>query len=174
MRPTMWIPFQYYRGRVVVFLYFESYSHTVDGVDDLSYFDYVFGVVNGVYDLKYYCMVIWDDQGGIVKYFKKLHYPHITTRGARPYWRLLPHRRHHLWLRWRSRSHYGTPATPTWRPLAGDFELQRQRSIGRQRRKPPGPKPGGLEVDHGIFLSHALDTIPSLKLQLPYRNMPTL
>ena len=27
--------------RVVVFLYFESYSHTVDGVDDLSYFDYV-------------------------------------------------------------------------------------------------------------------------------------
>ena len=26
----------------------------------------------------------------IVKYFKKLHYPHIATRGARPYWRLLP------------------------------------------------------------------------------------
>ena len=33
-------------------------STTVDGVDDWSYFDYVFGVVNGVYDLKYYCMVI--------------------------------------------------------------------------------------------------------------------
>ena len=33
-------------------------SATVDGVDDWSYFDYVFGVVNGVYDLKYYCMVI--------------------------------------------------------------------------------------------------------------------
>ena len=33
-------------------------SATVDGVDDWSYFDYVFGVVNGVYDLKYYWMVI--------------------------------------------------------------------------------------------------------------------
>ena len=35
-----------------------EFSHSVGGVDDLSYFDYVFGVVNGVYDLKYYCMVI--------------------------------------------------------------------------------------------------------------------
>ena len=25
-----------------------EFSHSVDGVDDLSYFDYVFGVVNGV------------------------------------------------------------------------------------------------------------------------------
>ena len=48
-----------------------------DYVDNFSYFDYVFGVVNGVYDLKYYCMVIWDDQGGIVTYFKNLSYPHI-------------------------------------------------------------------------------------------------
>ena len=35
-----------------------EFSHSVGGVDELSYFDYVFGVVNGVYDLKYYCMVI--------------------------------------------------------------------------------------------------------------------
>ena len=59
------------------FSLFESRSHTVDGVDDWSYFDYVFAVVNGVYDLKYYCMVIWDDQGGIVMYFKNRSYPHI-------------------------------------------------------------------------------------------------
>ena len=35
-----------------------EFSHSVGGVDELSYFDYVFGVVNGFYDLKYYCMVI--------------------------------------------------------------------------------------------------------------------
>ena len=71
MRPTMWIPFQYYRKRVVIF-------PTVDGIDDFSYFDYVFGVVNGVYDLKYYCMVIWDDQGGIVTYFKNTNCISLT------------------------------------------------------------------------------------------------
>ena len=49
----MWVLWE----RVVVFLY-SSRSHTVDGVDDWSYFGYVFGVVIGVYDLKYYCMVI--------------------------------------------------------------------------------------------------------------------
>ena len=54
------------------FSLFESRSHTVDGVDDWSYFDYVFGVVNGVYDLKYY-----GGGGGIVTYFKNLSYPHI-------------------------------------------------------------------------------------------------
>ena len=52
------MPSQYY-GRVVVFsLSSRVLPTTVDGVDDFSYFDYVFGVVNGVYDLKYYCMVI--------------------------------------------------------------------------------------------------------------------
>ena len=53
---------------------------SVDGFDDLSYFDYVFGVVNGVYDLKSYCMVIWDDQGGIVTYFMNMRSPHIASR----------------------------------------------------------------------------------------------
>ena len=95
MRPTNANAVSVLWGRVVVYLQYGVFSTLVGGVDDLLYFDYVFGVVNGVYDLKS-CMVIWDDQGGIVTYFKyiscshiairkqdrthKLHYPHIATR----------------------------------------------------------------------------------------------
>ena len=96
MRPTNANAVSVLWGRVVVYLQYGVFSTSVGGVDDLLYFDYVFGVVNGVYDLKSYCMVIWDDQGGIVTYFKnisclhiasrkqiqtqKLYYPHIATR----------------------------------------------------------------------------------------------
>ena len=35
-----------------------SFSTSVGGVEDFSYFDYVFGVANGVYGLKSFSMVI--------------------------------------------------------------------------------------------------------------------
>ena len=57
MRPTKENPVSVLWGRVVVYLQYGVFSTSVGGVDDLLYFDYVFGVVNGVYDLKS-CMVI--------------------------------------------------------------------------------------------------------------------
>ena len=58
MRPTNANAVSVLWGRVVVYLQYGVFSTSVGGVDDLLYFDYVFGVVNGVYDLKSYCMVI--------------------------------------------------------------------------------------------------------------------
>ena len=58
MRPTNANAVSVLWGRVVVYLQYGVFSTSVGGVDDLLYFDYVFGVVNGVYDLKYYCMLI--------------------------------------------------------------------------------------------------------------------
>ena len=42
------MPFQYC-GNPWWFISNMEFLHSVGGVDDLSYFDYVFGVVNGVY-----------------------------------------------------------------------------------------------------------------------------
>ena len=57
MRPTNANAVSVLWGRVVVYLQYGVFSTSVGGVDDLLYFDYIFGVVNGVYDLKS-CMVI--------------------------------------------------------------------------------------------------------------------